>query len=337
MKTPLVGLLSCVLALAACTGPRIDDRNPALVTLKVVSAPFLSFAPLDIAEAEGYFTEQGLQIEFVRMNTSEGAIPLLARGDLDVLAGTIGVGHLNAMARGERIKFVSDKGFFASNGCTHGGLLVRRDLVRADEAATLKGLRGTRIAANRASPSDYTLELLLGRVGLHLTDVKIEDIPSSLRPAAFEQGTIAAATTGEPWITRIVEAGHAVLVVPSEKVLPDFQSGFISYGPSLLERNTDAGRRFMVAYLKGVRQYNLGKTERNLEILAKATGQDRGLLQRMCWPAIRNSGQINVRSVLDFQSWAVKKGYVDRPVSEEVLWDPSFVQYATEQLGQSRR
>ena len=99
-----------------------------------------------------------------------------------------------------------------------------------------------------------------------------------------------------------------------------------------MEENPDAGRRFMVAYLKAVWQYNQGKTERNLEILAEYTGLDRELLNQACWPTARNDGQINVESILDFQAWAVEKGYLDSLVTEEQFWDPGFVEYANEVL-----
>ena len=85
--------------------------------------------------------------------------------------------------------------------------------------------------------------------------------------------------------------------------------------------------------LKAVRQFNEGKTERNLELLAEFTGLDRELLEQACWPSLRDDGQINVQSILDFQAWAVEKGYLDSPVTEEQFWDPSFVEYASEVLG----
>ena len=89
----------------------------------------------------------------------------------------------------------------------------------------------------------------------------------------------------------------------------------------------------MVAYLKGVQQYNQGKTERNLEILANHTELDREFLMKACWPAFRDDGKISVQSVLDFQSWAMDKGLLDNPVEETQFWDPSFVEYANEVLG----
>ncbi len=38
------------------------------------------------------------------------------------------------------------------------------------------------------------------------------------------------------------------------------------YGPAFTDTNPEVGRRSMVAYLQGVRQYNQGKTDRNIGI-----------------------------------------------------------------------
>jgi len=93
----------------------------------------------------------------------------------------------------------------------------------------------------------------------------------------------------------------------------------------------------MVAFLKAVRQYNQGKTKRNLEIVGKYTGLDRRLLEEVCWPAMRNDGQIHIESVMDYQAWAMKKGFLDKEVLPHQFWDPSFIEYANKVLGKSNQ
>ncbi len=91
----------------------------------------------------------------------------------------------------------------------------------------------------------------------------------------------------------------------------------------------------MVAYLKAVRQYNKGKTDRNVEIVSKHTELDRDLLEEACWPAIHGDGTVNASSVLDFQAWGLEQDLLDRQVSEEQFWDPSFAEYASQVLDES--
>jgi NitT/TauT family transport system substrate-binding protein len=126
----------------------------------------------------------------------------------------------------------------------------------------------------------------------------------------------------------MLQAGHSCVLAPIQQVMPDAQYSVVLYGPNLLDENPDAGRRFMVAYLKAVRQLARGKTERNRAVLAAQTGLDPAFLEVACWPALRIDGSINSASVLDFQAWAVESGLVEDPVTEGEFWDSSFVEYA---------
>ena len=162
--------------------------------------------------------------------------------------------------------------------------------------------------------------------------ILIEDIPSSLQSDAFGSGAIDVLFASEPWLTRIQQSGNAVSWILSKDIIPDFEYGVIVFGPNLLTENSEAGKRFMVAYLKAVQQYNLGKTPRNLEILIKYTELDQAILQAACWPSFRQNGNINLQSVLDFQTWAMGKGYLDKIVSGDQIWEPLFVDYANQVL-----
>jgi NitT/TauT family transport system substrate-binding protein len=118
-------------------------------------------------------------------------------------------------------------------------------------------------------------------------------------------------------------------------VLADAESAVMVFGPRLLGTNAEVGTRFMVAYLRAVRRYNEGKTDQNVAILSQYTQLDPALLRQMCWPAIRNDGSLNVDSILDFQTWATRKGLVPTPVTAEQLIDTSFTDAANARLGQS--
>jgi len=335
-KYTIFVLLVLGLLLQASASSRGEQHQPEPVTLKVLLLPYLMYAPFFIAEEEGYFAEQALQVEFVRMTKSEAAIPILVQGELDVLAAIPKVGLLNAMARGAKIKFVADMGYNPATGCTSNALVARRALVEAGELDSPAQLQGRRIATiSRASFANYRLEKVLNTAGLTLEDVEIVIVPIRARLDAFEKGTIDVSWLGEPWLTRILQAGHTVLWMPVQQVIPNLQLGVIVYGPSLLDENPEAGRRFMVAYLKAVRQYNQGKTDRNLEIIAKHTGLDQELLRQACWMPIREDGQLHLQSVLDFQAWALEKGYLDSTLTEDQLWDPSFAEYANQVLDTS--
>jgi NitT/TauT family transport system substrate-binding protein len=293
-------------------GTRVKDQN-----LKVLFIPY-----------QGFFTEQGLKIEFVRLGRSAEAIPALTQGNLDVIAGTTSFSLFNAIARGAKIKIVADKGYIAPAGCTELAIMARKGWAEASKPVGALQLKGRRIAVNPVSSAAFIAEKALQPFGLTLDDLQIVDLPDPVKLEAFAANQIDLAYANEPWVTRMSQAGHAVPWISASQVVPDFQNGFITYGPSLLGQYPDVGRRFMVAYRKGVLRYNEGKTDRNLDIIAKHSGLDRELLRQACWPTFRANGAINARSMLEFQGWGSKKGFLDMTATEEQFWDSSFLDYA---------
>jgi len=329
-------LIALALLLQACAGAVKEAPEPQEpVKLKVVVLPFLSFGPLFIAEQEGYFAEQGLEVEFLRFAKQADATAAFIQGEVDVLAGAVNLAFLNAIARGSNIKFVADKGNLDPGGCTYIAAVARRDLLESGELDNLAQLQGRRVAFRFGSASHYLTSKILEQAGLTVDDIEHLEIPAPSTIEAIADGSLDLSIAIDPWIVRSVQTGNADVWMRGEQVLPEYQIGYIGYGSTILDENPEAGWRFMVAYLKAVRQYNQGKTERNLEIMAEATGLDEELLLQACWPPIRQDGTINVDSVLDFQSWAVANGYVDNKVTEEQFWDPSFVEYAGQILSES--
>jgi NitT/TauT family transport system substrate-binding protein len=317
--------------ICALAGERQSRSGPT--TLKVLLVPFIGSAPFFIAEEEGFFAEQGIQIKFIKMIRSGDAIPALTQGELDVWYGSTTTSFLNAMARGAKIRCVAEKGYLPPTGCAYSALIARRSLIEEGKLNSPVHLRDRRIAFNPVSVEAYYMEKLLNTAGLSLNDIVIIDVPTPVMSDALKNGTIDVVVTVEPWITRGLQTGHAVLWMPAERVIPGFQYAIILFGPSLLEKNPEVGKRFMIAHLKAVRQYNQGKTERNIEIIAKHTGINNELLKKTCWPSIRNDGQIDVESILDFQKWALKRGLLDKEVLPNQFWDPSFIEHANKVLG----
>ena len=320
-------LLSTVLVVLADVSYSQTQQTSEPVTLKLVTFPFLSFAPIYIAEEEGYFAEQGLKIEYVKMKEAV-AFQALARGDVDAWGGLTAVGALNAIQRGANIRFVAARGEYDPKGCFYNGLVVRKALHDAGQLNTPAQLKGRNVAWYKTSPEEYFLEKVLKRGGLTLDDVTKITIPPPADLGAMNSGTLDATVGGEPWVSRMKKAGVGTALIPIQDYLPGFQNGTFMYGPNLLEKNRDAGIRLMVAYLKGLRQYNQGKTDRNLEIIANFTKLDKEFLKKACWAYVPVDGRIKFQSLDEFQKWAVTKGYLDRPLTKELLWEPSFLEEA---------
>ncbi len=303
-----------------------------LTKIKVSILPFLSYGPVFIAKEEGFYAEQGFDVEFIRIDKTSEAMPALARGQIDVASGFFDVSTLNAIAKGGDIKYVSDKGFLNPNGCSASTFVVRKALLDDGTLNDLKNIQGMRVALTPASSAEYALDVLLKDTGLTSKDVEILNIPLPARLEGMGNGSVDIAAVSDPWTIRIVNAGSGVVWNPWEKLLPNFQFSINMYGPNFLEKNPEHGKKFMIAYLKGVRQYNEGKTDRNVEIISKFTEVTPEEVKESCWMSMRSDGMIDIAGMNDFQEWAITNGLQVSLVRPEKLLDMSFVQFANQAL-----
>jgi len=329
-----IGALGVTVALVASgcgSGGGADGSDFPVV--KVATINVLSFAPFFIAEAEGFYEEQGLAVELIQVESSGTAVAATLNGDLDVLSGTMSAGVINAIAGGERLQIVADKGNFASDSCSYVAMMGPAELFNADGSVDPEQVRGATIGGIRdgSLSSGLFLDQFLKSIGLSSDDVVTQDVSRPALAESIEGGSIDFAYTGEPWVTRVVDEGNPI-VAAGQDVLAGYQFGYVSYGPRLLD-DEDLGNRFMAAYLQGVRQYNQGKTDRNLEIVTLATGLEDDLLRRACWPDIRADGAYEAAQLVPAIEWGFETGIVDRLVSADELVDGRFAAHANEKLG----
>ena len=322
-----------VSALILATIPGCTEEEAEPVHLKVAVLPYITFATFYIALDEGYFAEQGLDVEMVKFTSVTQAMPLLSQGDLDVAGGPMSASLFNAIGQDVNIKIVAGKEYNTTEG-EHASLMVRKDLYDSGELDSIPEMKGRQVAiASLANIQHFQLAKILETGNLTLDDVTIVKMGPADVLAAFENGAIEAALIGDPYNAQIKDLGYAVTLISFEKVVPTFQIGYIMYGPSLLEGNQETGKKFMVAYLKGARQFAQGKTERNLEILEDFLGIDRETLLEIGWNRIRLDGLMPVEDIMAFQDWAYENGFVDQKVSAEQLVDTTFIDYANSVLG----
>jgi NitT/TauT family transport system substrate-binding protein len=330
---PILLVLTTAVLISGCaagTSGQPETQEP--VTLTVMNPPQLSNAALYMADAEGYFADQGLKVEFSELESTVDALPAIIQGDIDVATGSISASILNAIAQGADVKLVADKGYVDPEGCAYIGIVANNDVAAAGGFDNPDGIKGSTFVYSRGSISEYLADYVLPVYDLDLDHFERISVPRPAIPEAIGSGEAAFASTGEPWITLIEQAGQGTLIASPADYIPNFQYAYVWFGPTLLKDNPDAGRRFMVAYLRAVRQFSQGKTERNLELVSETTGLDQELLEAACWPTFRDDISVNPASVLAYQEWAIEKGQMDVLVPEEQFYDPSFVEYALENV-----
>ena len=298
--------------------------TPALQTVKVAYSPTTANGPLYIAKEEGYFAEQGVNVELEKYQSPAAALPVLIHGDIAVSTGPLKIGLINALAKGEHVRIVADKGRIIDGYCDPYALMVRKDLYEQGIIRNVSDLKGKKISQR---DSDYDLFNVLALGNLSNKDVETMDMDWNMVVPAFRSGAIDAALITDPYMTQALDSGSAVVLVPGKDFLPDWPLP-VYYGPAILDKDPELGKRFMVGYLKGVKQYNEGKTERNLAILQNYTKLDRDILNRSCWYPIAADGYLPKKPVHDYMNWMYANKKISQILTDDQIFDMSYVDYA---------
>src|SRR3954466_6324816 len=135
----VLGLLAASIAVLAICGSAAAQNVRVGIVNSSTDVPFF------IADAKGYFKEEGLSVELLPFDAGAKMIAFLGTGDLDVGGGAPSVALYNAAAQGVQIRIVADKAHHAA-GLGHAALMVRKDLIESRRFTDFKDLRGRKLS-----------------------------------------------------------------------------------------------------------------------------------------------------------------------------------------------
>jgi NitT/TauT family transport system substrate-binding protein len=312
--------------------------TPTPATVKFGQVGTISDAAIFIADAKGYFKDQGITLDLQTFQSAALMVAPLGTGELDAGGGAPSAGLYNAIDRGVNMRIVADKGSLTP-GHGYEAVIVRKAL--ADKVKTAKDMKGLKVSiAARDIVPEYSLDQFLRTGGLTVKDVEVTPLAFPDMIAALANGAIDVAVPTEPTATRILDAGTGVLITRTDTVVPGEQTAVILFSEKLAA-NKGVAIRFMTAYLQGARFYtdafdkkDPAKRAEAIAILAKATKLDAALLERVVVPGIDPNGAVNVKSLDAAQQYFVAKGSQTKALDMSKVVDASFADAAVKALGQ---
>ncbi|MEM6662061.1 MAG: ABC transporter substrate-binding protein [Pseudomonadota bacterium] len=175
-------------------------------TINCVFPFWFGFAPVFVAQKEGYFEAEGLTVNTAFDNDRANVLPGLETGDIDCTMRTIG----ESMARPRTPE-------------TTGTIIGTIDIsVGADGVVSGPGidkvedLLGKTFAGEINHPGTVLVQYALSKMGHSIKDLDLKLIATDDSVAVFEDDSIAAVATWEPMLSTIVKGtsrtGSKVLI-----------------------------------------------------------------------------------------------------------------------------
>lgn len=335
--------LRCIVALVTTAFFMPTAMAKDLVDVPIGIAPTMTSSAMFIAREKGYFEEQGINAVLNPFRLSGAQmIPFLATGQIYVGGGTINAGMYNAIQSDIPIKLVSEKGSLHP-GKGHLALIIRKEHIDSGRYKELSDLKGMAFATPAKGVSQQIImERYLKTVGLGLEDVRLTHMGYPDMNVALANGAIDATIQIEPFVASAVEKGIAVRISGADEVYPEQQAAAIMYSPVFIEKHPELARRFMVAYVKGLRDYNDAffknkNREAIIQILIKSTRvKNRKIYDSVVAVGLDPNGRLMMPSIRDDARWYYEHGYVKKMPNVDEIVDLSYVEYAIKQLGEYR-
>jgi len=336
--------LICAALVALATGLGLADAHAqTAATVKVGTANTSSDAGFFIAEKKGYFKQEGINVEFIAFNSAAKMVAPLGVGQLDVGAGAPSAGLYNAIARGIDVKIVADKAS-SPPGFGYNPLLVRKDLIDSGRFKSFKDLKGLKVAVSAAGTSPAVmLNEALKKGGLSYSDVTVVSLGFPQHVMALQNKAVDASITTEPHVTTVVNLGAAVRFAGNDEFYPNQQVAVVLYGAIFIKDSPDTARKFMRAYIRGVRDYNdalLGaklagpNAEEIIAILNEYTPiKDPAVYRSIVAHGANPDGKVNEASLMKDLQFYREQGLIEGSVNIGKVVDHSFVEAVVKDLG----
>src|SRR5262245_43476913 len=173
--------------------------------------PTMNGARFFIAEAEGLFAKEGLELNLVKFTAGPPFFAAFQSGSIDI--GFLGFQPaVTAVAQGLPVKIVAVE----NDAGRAEGLVARQD----SGIARLADLRGKKDATKRGSSAHTALLTGLKVGGLKESDIQLIDLDVTALLPAFRKGDVQAAWYWEPWMGLLKREGGHVVVTDSDIELP---------------------------------------------------------------------------------------------------------------------
>jgi NitT/TauT family transport system substrate-binding protein len=288
---------------------------------------------------KGYYRDEGLDVSLVPLLDAATAAQMIATNQAQFYIAIPDPVIFNALARGITLSILVST---TTNTATDrpAGLLVRQDLVDSGRYRTPADLKGLTIASGAASAQFY-LQRALAQGGLTLADVNLVTItalPEVL--AALQNKSIDAGWEVEPLITQAERSGVATAALTTGQLYPDAVGAALIMAPSFEQDHPEAALRFLIAYLRGQRDYYHALNKRDTDptpviesLTAHTPVKDPSLYQVMGLPSLDPNGEMHPSVWDPFQEFYVQQGILQHKLDLTPYLDTALVNAALDRLG----
>jgi len=295
--------LLIVLVLAALVAAGCAPAVPAQpTTLRIGVLPILDALPMYVAQQQGYFTENGLSVEFVPAASAAERDQLMQAGQIDGLINDL-VSTVLYNRDGVQIVIVR----FARTATSEDP--AYRILASGDSGFTrAQDLAGVPIGLSQGTVIEYVTDRLLQAEGLAPEEIQTVAVPKIAdRMALLESGELQAATLPDPLSSLALQAGARLIL--DDTAHPEYGTSVLAFSKAVVDQSPRAIAAFLRAVEKATGEVNADPS-RWATLLSDYKLVPAPLMGSYELPAFPLASVPTEAQYADALAWAMEKGLV---------------------------
>lgn len=277
------------------------------VTLKVAVLPILDTLPMYVAQEEGLFEENGIQVEFIPVSSAPERDQLISSGQAD---GMINEAVSTIFYNRDQTQVQIVRYARAATPEQH----VFSILASAKSGiTTVEGLKNTAIGVSKGTVIEYLTDRLLENQGFEAGEISTVAVPSiGDRLALLGSGELDAGMLPEPPTSLAIQNGAAVVI--DDTTYPEVSFSVIAFRKAVIDQEPEAIRGFLAAIEEAVNRINTNPDQYSNLLVEKELVPPPlvGSFQVPTYPtgAVPTEGQWQ-----DALLWTIEKGLNEAEVS----------------------
>jgi NitT/TauT family transport system substrate-binding protein len=270
--------------------------------------PFSESLAAVIADKQGFFKEEGLDVEIAKFESGAIAVPVLQSGRMDIVLSNT-VSTFQAVEQGlDAVVLAPGAVVREAPPDTTTALIVRKGAIKA-----LKELEGKRIAVNVINSSAWLhMVATLDKHGVDRAKVRFSEVPFPQMNDPLLNGQLDAVGQVEPFRSALMATGNAEIVswtyvetAPNTDI-----TQYVALAP-WVEKNRATAAKFVRALTKGA-QFAASNEAATRDINQQFTNLNPALKDKVLLP--RLGAAINVKEMNHTMQMMQKYGLLKTPV-----------------------
>jgi NitT/TauT family transport system substrate-binding protein len=309
MEDLVIGMRGWSFALALAAGVLLSPPTAiAQQKIKLGLLPFSESLAAVIADRQGYFREEGVEVEIAKFDSGAIAVPVLQSGRMDIVLSST-VSTFQAIEQGlDAVVLAPGAIVRTAPPDTTTALLVRKGSIKS-----LKDLEGKRIAVNVINSTAWLHAVaLLDKHGVDRAKVRFSEVPFPQMNDPLLNGQLDAIVQVEPFRSALMETGNAEIVGwPYVDTAPNTDITQYIALSAWVQKNQATAAKFVHAVNKGA-QFAGSNEAATRDINQQFTNLNPALKDKVLLP--RFGTAINLQEMNHTMGMMLKYGLLKTPV-----------------------